>query len=43
MNVRQSNPEHTPNERSREEEAAEWFVRVTSESAGASDAAACQA
>ena len=34
MNVRQSNPEHTPNERSREEEAAEWFVRVTSESAG---------
>lgn len=43
MSIRQSNPEPGPDEGSREERAAEWFVLVTSGSAAASDVADCEA
>ncbi|WP_421706487.1 FecR family protein [Algihabitans sp.] len=43
MSIRQSNSEPGPDEGSREERAAEWFVLVTSGSAAASDVADCEA
>ena len=43
MSIRQSNPEHGSEEGSREEQAAEWLVLVTSGSAAASDVADCEA